>query len=323
MACALHYRGDVVPKDVNAAVSIIKTKCTIQFIDWYPTGFKLGICNKPPAHVPGGDLAKVSRSMCMLSNTTAISSAWSRLDHKFDRTPSGLLSTGTSKVWRKANSRRPMRILLRAPSPIHSEQKSAPPPARSLTTDFFATPLRTPSPPKTTTTTVIRQRTIRTHLPTPPPVPSPALPRLPFTTIQGPNFESSSNEPTPRPPDLEPTLLHFERSLLLAGQESQKRNHQPQPEPESELISDDDGEVEEEPNMFGVNISGKKNPHPSVIPAELCEVIPGQLYKRKVQVPEYLTAKVVEFAKIKPQDRFRKISQSVRFPSVLYDINSS
>ncbi|PPR04039.1 hypothetical protein CVT24_010614 [Panaeolus cyanescens] len=84
MACALLYRGDVVPKDVNAAVAIIKTKRTIQFVDWCPTGFKLGICNEPPAHVPGGDLAKVSRSMCMLSNTTAISSAWSRLDHKFD-----------------------------------------------------------------------------------------------------------------------------------------------------------------------------------------------------------------------------------------------
>jgi hypothetical protein len=73
------------------------------------------------------------------------------------------------------------------------------------------------------------------------------------------------------------------------------------------------------PDMFGVNISGKKNPHPSVIPAELCKVIPGQLYKRKV--PEYLTAKVVDFAKIKPQDRFRKISQSVCFPSVLYYLN--
>jgi len=31
MACALLYRGDVVPKDVNAAVAIIKTKRTIQF----------------------------------------------------------------------------------------------------------------------------------------------------------------------------------------------------------------------------------------------------------------------------------------------------
>ncbi|KAF8811942.1 argonaute-like protein [Phlegmacium glaucopus] len=62
-------------------------------------------------------------------------------------------------------------------------------------------------------------------------------------------------------------------------------------------------------DIIGVNISGKNNPHPSVIPAELCQVIPGQLYKRKV--PEYLTAKVVDFAKIKPQDRFRKITQSV------------
>jgi len=84
MACALLYRGDVVPKDVNAAVSYIKTKRTIQFVDWCPTGFKIGICNEPPSHVPDGDLARVARSMCMLSNTTAISSAWSRLDHKFD-----------------------------------------------------------------------------------------------------------------------------------------------------------------------------------------------------------------------------------------------
>lgn len=34
MACCLMYRGDVVPKDVNASVSTIKTKRTIQFVDW-------------------------------------------------------------------------------------------------------------------------------------------------------------------------------------------------------------------------------------------------------------------------------------------------
>jgi len=84
MACALLYRGDVVPKDVNAAVATIKTKRTISFVDWCPTGFKLGICNEAPSQVPGGDLAKVSRSVCMLSNTTAIAAAWSRLDQKFD-----------------------------------------------------------------------------------------------------------------------------------------------------------------------------------------------------------------------------------------------
>nr|XP_032653402.1 tubulin alpha chain-like [Chelonoidis abingdonii] len=58
MACCLLYRGDVVPKDVNAAIAAIKTR--------------------------RGDLAKVQRAVCMLSNTTAIAEAWARLDHKFD-----------------------------------------------------------------------------------------------------------------------------------------------------------------------------------------------------------------------------------------------
>ncbi|NXU80210.1 TBA4A protein, partial [Oreotrochilus melanogaster] len=67
MACCLLYRGDVVPKDVNAAIATIKTKRSM-----------------PPTVVPGGDLAKVQRAVCMLSNTTAIAEAWARLDHKFD-----------------------------------------------------------------------------------------------------------------------------------------------------------------------------------------------------------------------------------------------
>ncbi len=85
MACCLLYRGDVVPKDTSAAVASIKTKKTIQFVDWCLTGFKvsallgfsqmgrlmnksqLGICNEAAACVPGGDLAKTTRSLCMLS----------------------------------------------------------------------------------------------------------------------------------------------------------------------------------------------------------------------------------------------------------------
>jgi tubulin alpha len=88
VACALLYRGDVAPKDTQAAVASIKTKRTIQFVDWCPTGFKvcyfqrfimeflshhalyylqLGICYEAPACVPGGDLAKTTRSLCMLS----------------------------------------------------------------------------------------------------------------------------------------------------------------------------------------------------------------------------------------------------------------
>ncbi|XP_068603642.1 tubulin alpha chain-like [Brachionichthys hirsutus] len=84
MACCLLYRGDVVPKDVNAAITSIKTKRSIQFVDWCPTGFKVGINYQAPTAVPGGDLAQVGRAVCMLSNTTAITEAWARLDHKFD-----------------------------------------------------------------------------------------------------------------------------------------------------------------------------------------------------------------------------------------------
>ncbi|KAF8563633.1 hypothetical protein P879_10581 [Paragonimus westermani] len=84
MACCLLYRGDVVPKDVHASIDELKSKQTIQFVDWCPTGFKVGINFQPPTVVPGGDLAKSRRAVCMVSNTTAIADAWVRLNKKFD-----------------------------------------------------------------------------------------------------------------------------------------------------------------------------------------------------------------------------------------------
>jgi len=84
MACAMLYRGDVTPLDVNQAIQRIKGYRTIQFVDWCPTGFLTGICYQPPTVVPGGDLAKVLRAVLMLSNSTAIREAWARIDHKFD-----------------------------------------------------------------------------------------------------------------------------------------------------------------------------------------------------------------------------------------------
>jgi tubulin alpha len=79
MACCMLYRGDVVPKDVNAAITTIKMKRIIQFVDWCPTGFKVGINYQPPTVVPGGDLAKVQRAVCMLSSTTVIAGMSYRL----------------------------------------------------------------------------------------------------------------------------------------------------------------------------------------------------------------------------------------------------
>ncbi|XP_057659863.1 tubulin alpha chain-like [Diorhabda carinulata] len=84
MACCLLYRGDVVPKDVNASIALMKAKSNVRFVDWCPTGFKVGINYQPPTVVEGGDLAGVQRAVCMLSNTTAIESAWKKLNKKFD-----------------------------------------------------------------------------------------------------------------------------------------------------------------------------------------------------------------------------------------------
>jgi tubulin alpha len=84
MASPLLYRCDVVPKDIGSAFVTINTKRTIQFVDWYSTGFKIGINYQSPIVVPGGDLAKAQQAVCMLANTIAIAEAWSRLDHKFD-----------------------------------------------------------------------------------------------------------------------------------------------------------------------------------------------------------------------------------------------
>jgi tubulin alpha len=84
MACCLMYRGDVVPKDVNAAIATIKAKRTIEFVNWCPTGFKVGINHSPATAVPGGDIAKTLRSLCMLTNTTSVGSVFQRVGKKFD-----------------------------------------------------------------------------------------------------------------------------------------------------------------------------------------------------------------------------------------------
>lgn len=84
MAVALLYRGDVAPRDCTAAIGTMKAKSTVSFVDWCPTGFKVGINYQRPIAPPDSELASQSRCVSMLSNTTAIAEAWSRLDYKFD-----------------------------------------------------------------------------------------------------------------------------------------------------------------------------------------------------------------------------------------------
>lgn len=41
ISCCLLYRGDVTPTDVNSAIVNVKSKRSILFVDWCPTGFKV------------------------------------------------------------------------------------------------------------------------------------------------------------------------------------------------------------------------------------------------------------------------------------------
>jgi len=84
MSVCLLFRGDVVVKDMNASVATIKTKSTVQFVSWNPTGFKQGINFQKPVIPAGGDMAHIERSVLNICNNTGIASVFQTIDHKFD-----------------------------------------------------------------------------------------------------------------------------------------------------------------------------------------------------------------------------------------------
>lgn len=57
------------------------------------------------------------------------------------------------------------------------------------------------------------------------------------------------------------------------------------------------------PEWPGIECGPQDNP--VVVPIELCDVIPGQQFKKKL--PPDLMPKVLTFSKKKPSDRFRSI----------------
>jgi len=48
MGCNLFYSGDVTPKETIDAITEIRSKSMISFVDWCPTGFKVSINDRSP-----------------------------------------------------------------------------------------------------------------------------------------------------------------------------------------------------------------------------------------------------------------------------------
>jgi tubulin alpha len=84
MSCCFMFRGDFVPRDVSIGLAAVRNSRHVRFVDWVPGGLKCGINYQPPAVVPGSDMAKVPRALCMIANTTAVAQVFERVNQKFD-----------------------------------------------------------------------------------------------------------------------------------------------------------------------------------------------------------------------------------------------
>ena len=83
IACSLLYRGACQPDEINRSLQVIKNTKSINFVEWCPTGFKVGICPMSPVVTPSSGIAPSDKSLTMVTNTSCIGQAIQRLCHKF------------------------------------------------------------------------------------------------------------------------------------------------------------------------------------------------------------------------------------------------
>jgi tubulin alpha len=85
MAISLNYRGSVKSKEANATVQWLKQNKKVTFVDWCPTGFKIGLNEVPPAVLETDDIAAAPINAVSIGNNTAISRVFSeRISKKYD-----------------------------------------------------------------------------------------------------------------------------------------------------------------------------------------------------------------------------------------------
>jgi len=86
MAISLNYRGSIKSKEANSTVQWIKQNNKVSFVEWCPTGFKIGLNNVPPADIGKIDVMAVSdRNIVMIGNNVAVSRVFTeRITKKYD-----------------------------------------------------------------------------------------------------------------------------------------------------------------------------------------------------------------------------------------------
>jgi len=85
MAISINYRGSIKSKEANATVQWLKQNNKIAFVEWCPTGFKIGLNEVPAAEVKDDCMAKADRNVCMIGNNVAVSRVFTeRITKKYD-----------------------------------------------------------------------------------------------------------------------------------------------------------------------------------------------------------------------------------------------
>merc|ERR1712039_756462 len=85
MAISLNYRGEIKSKVANATVQWVKTQGKVSFVEWCPTGFKIGLNDVPAGQVKGDDMAAAKRNATMIGNNIAVNRVFTeRLSKKYD-----------------------------------------------------------------------------------------------------------------------------------------------------------------------------------------------------------------------------------------------
>uniref|UniRef100_A0A5K3FM40 Tubulin_C domain-containing protein n=1 Tax=Mesocestoides corti TaxID=53468 RepID=A0A5K3FM40_MESCO len=83
MSCTLLYRGSVSPGQVYVALAEMRKSKGLEFVDWCPTGFKVGITSETPMSRCDSGIGQNNRNVVMLANTSAVGQAWQRIVHKY------------------------------------------------------------------------------------------------------------------------------------------------------------------------------------------------------------------------------------------------
>merc|ERR1712077_120574 len=85
MAISVNFRGSVTSKEANSNIQKLKKMNKVSFVEWMPTGFKVGL-NKVTCAEVADDIMKYSKRTCaMIGNNVAVNRVFQdRLSKKYD-----------------------------------------------------------------------------------------------------------------------------------------------------------------------------------------------------------------------------------------------